>query len=297
MEENKPPENSDIKQNLEPPTSLPIELTAPSNEVIESSLPPNNHEEIYKKKEYRISVINTVTNIIIGAVTLALFSLAFYQNSMIRESSNAAVVAAREAERSSNIAYNQYKLSVESAKENDSVSRMIFKRESDNAQEQIKALKEQLRLVKEQFEIENRPYLYIIPLPFNIVDTLYFHFQIVNSGKMAAKINGYRARLLTGTLDTTNWKNKFAAIEFTPNQLVAIKDSPTEESIREIKLISEKEKKEIYNGTLFLYFYLQIEYVSPTIFKNKTISFLIRFVPLRKNESIGRWITLGMSEK
>jgi hypothetical protein len=110
MEEDKPQENTENKPNPKPLSPPPIEPKTPANQNQGSCSNPNNSEESYKRKEYRISVINTITNIAVGIATVFLFSLAFYQNDLVKDSSNAALKAAESAKEQVDLIKDQFEL-------------------------------------------------------------------------------------------------------------------------------------------------------------------------------------------
>src|SRR5260221_8223268 len=88
------------------------------------------------------------------------------------------------------ISEKNYELAKESYDSSSKKSREIFELEKANAQAQIEAMKEQVNAIKEQFRIENEPYLELVPtkLTFEVGKSIIIEFNIYNWGKYPVRV-------------------------------------------------------------------------------------------------------------
>jgi hypothetical protein len=123
--------------------------TVASPVLINAQVPSSDHDRNKDQKQWGINDTigfwGLITNIIIACATVFIFWLT-------RESTNAAIDAAKTADLS-------YRLSIKALDEANKESRERFKMDSVNSQAQIDALKEQVKFMRGQFEIGNKPFL------------------------------------------------------------------------------------------------------------------------------------------
>ena len=100
------------------------------------------------------SLANFIIQLIIAAATLLLFLVALSQTKAAQNAAGSAIDAVKVAEKSYNLAKREAdNTAIENQKKFDTQTKL--------AEAQIKALEDQVNTMKEQFEIENTPYLQI----------------------------------------------------------------------------------------------------------------------------------------
>lgn len=232
-------------------------------------------------KTWFISNLNLIT----GVCTVLLAAFSLVQTCETRKSSNAAITAAMFAD-------SAYNLSIKALQENSIEVRRRFILDSINAHAQINALEIVVSELKNQFEIENIPYLKINleELRFLPGQQPSIRYGIINLGKYPIQLTSVNARLKIyyGKDNVGKFRLKKFLDEAEPQNFISYMSNQTPQifEIKEEFLLPNEvyslmlsEKTEIFFGVL-------VDYVNLANQTNRKSIFVLKFDGLNSGQQI-----------